>query len=85
MFSGFNQPKDISMDVRYEALCGMTQEEIDSYFTGAISEIAEEYNCSFEEMHMRLKLQYDGYHFSKKMTDIYNPFSLLNALDSKGL
>lgn len=29
-----------------------------------------------------LKENYDGYHFTKKSQDIYNPFSLLNALDS---
>ena len=81
VFSGFNQPKDISLDTRYEALCGITQDEIDSCFTDA----AEEYSCSFEEMRAQLKRQYDGYHFSRKMTDIYNPFSLLNALDSKSL
>ena len=85
VFSGFNQPKDISLDARYEALCGITQKEIDSCFTDAISEMAEEYNYSFEEMRAQLKRQYDGYHFSKRMTDIYNPFSLLNALDSKDL
>ena len=85
VFSGFNQPKDISLDTRYEALCGITQDEIDSCFTDAISEMAEEYSCSFEEMRAQLKRQYDGYHFSKRMTDIYNPFSLLNALDSKSL
>ena len=85
VFSGFNQAKDISLDARYEALCGITQKEIDSCFTDAISEMAEEYNCSFEEMRAQLKRQYDGYHFSKRMTDIYNPFSLLNALDSKSL
>ena len=85
VFSGFNQPKDISLDARYEALCGITQKEIDSCFTDAISEMAGEYNCSFEEMRAQLKRQYDGYHFSKRMTDIYNPFSLLNALDSKDL
>ncbi|MBM6883161.1 AAA family ATPase [Bacteroides caecigallinarum] len=85
VFSGFNQPKDISLDTRYEALCGITQDEIDSCFTDAISEMAEEYSCSFEEMRAQLKRQYDGYHFSRKMTDIYNPFSLLNALDSKSL
>ena len=85
VFSGFNQPKDISLDARYEALCGITQKEIDSCFTDAISEMAEEYSCSFEEMRAQLKRQYDGYHFSRKMTDIYNPFSLLNALDSKSL
>ena len=30
-------------------------------------------------MKRMLKLQYDGYHFSPAMKDIYNPFSLLNA------
>lgn len=83
VFSGFNQPKDISMDVRYEALCGITQEEIVKYFTEPVSQMAVEYQCTPEEMYKLLKKQYDGYHFSDKLTDIYNPFSLLNALDAK--
>ncbi|WP_299169448.1 ATP-binding protein [uncultured Bacteroides sp.] len=82
VFSGFNQPKDISMDRRYEALCGITQEEIDRYFPEPIAEMAHDYQCTPEEMRQRLKLQYDGYHFSERLTDVYNPFSLLNALDS---
>ena len=85
VFSGFNQPKDISMDPRYEALCGITQEEIERYFTDPIAEMAEEQECTPEEMKQMLKRQYDGYHFSDRMTDIYNPFSLLNALDSHRL
>ena len=71
------------MDTRYEALCGITQEEIEHYFLKPIADMAIEYKCSPEEMKSRLKQQYDGYHFSDRMTDIYNPFSLLNALDSK--
>ena len=81
VFSGFNQPKDISMDARYEALCGITQEEIDRNFPEPIAAMAAEYRCTPEEMRLRLKSQYDGYHFSKRMTDVYNPFSLLNAFD----
>ena len=83
VFSGFNQPKDISMDARYETLCGITQEELESYFADPIAEMAQDYRCDTDEMKLRLKKQYDGYHFSDKMTDIYNPFSLLNAMDSK--
>ena len=83
VFSGFNQPKDISMDARYETLCGITQEELESYFAEPIAEMAQDYRCDTDEMKLRLKKQYDGYHFSDKMTDIYNPFSLLNAMDSK--
>ena len=41
--------------------------------------MAKAYRCSYEEMRNRLKAQYDGYHFSDQMTDMYNPFSLLNA------
>ena len=83
VFSGFNQPKDISMDGRYEALCGITQDEIDRYFPQPIADMAADYRCTPEEMKQRLKLQYDGYHFSDRLTDVYNPFSLLNALDSR--
>ena len=83
VFSGFNQPKDISMDGRYEALCGITQEEIERYFLQPIADMAVDYRCTPEEMKQRLKLQYDGYHFSDRLTDVYNPFSLLNALDSR--
>ena len=83
VFSGFNQPKDISMDARYEALCGITQEELDHYFTEPMADMAVKYRCTPEEMRLRLKSQYDGYHFGEELTDIYNPFSLLNALDSR--
>ena len=83
VFSGFNQPADISMDPRYEALCGITENELYSYFKESISEMAETYAYSTEEMKYELKRQYDGYHFGPKLTDIYNPFSLLNAFASK--
>ena len=85
VFSGFNQPKDISMDERYEALCGITQEEMETVFAASIMQLAEKYRLSVDEMKQMLKLQYDGYHFSPAMTDIYNPFSLLNAFDSRML
>ena len=85
VFSGFNQPKDISMDKRYEALCGITQEELESVFAEPILELADELHVEPVEMKQMLKLRYDGYHFSTAMTEIYNPFSLLNAFDSKML
>ena len=82
VFSGFNQPADISMDRRYETLCGITQEELEHYFAGPIHELAEDYGCTDDDMRGQLKHQYDGYHFSKGMVDVYNPFSLLNAFAS---
>ena len=82
VFSGFNQPFDISMHGKYETLCGISQEELDGNFREPMESMAKVYHCSYEEMRDKLKAQYDGYHFSKNMTDIYNPFSLLNAFAS---
>jgi hypothetical protein len=82
VFSGFNQPEDISMNRNFEALCGITEKELYHYFEEPIAEMAEEYRCSVDEMKERLKEQYDGYHFGYRLTDIYNPFSILNACKS---
>ena len=82
VFSGFNQPKDISMDGRYEALCGITEEELHRVFADAIEKLASKYKYDTEQMKDKLKKQYDGYHFSDELTDIYNPFSVLNVFDS---
>ena len=79
MFSGFNQPDDISLDDEFEAICGITKDELVEYFSEPISEMASKLNCSSENVIEKLKLKYDGYHFSANMTDVFNPFSLLNA------
>ena len=79
VFSGFNQPDDISMAREYDTLCGITQEELESYFAEPIAELAEEYRCDVPEMKHLLKQRYDGYHFSTRLTDVYNPFSILNV------
>ncbi len=82
VFSGFNQPADISMDPRYETLCGITEKELYQYFGVPIGRLAGQYKCDTEQMKARLKRHYDGYHFSDEMTDIYNPFSILNVFDT---
>ena len=83
VFSGFNQPDDISMDERYEALCGITKDELYSTFDEQIKAMAVRYKVSEDEMKHKLKRKFDGYHFSPNMLDIYNPFSVLNALSKK--
>ncbi|MDO5342091.1 MAG: AAA family ATPase, partial [Bacteroidia bacterium] len=85
VFSGFNQPDDISMDKDFDALCGITKDELVSYFDEGIGKMADELKYTKEEMYRRLKNQYDGYHFSEGMTDIFNPFSVLNAMLKKKL
>ena len=83
VFSGFNQPADISLDGRYEALCGITTEELHSYFKEPIKTLAQKYKYTEEEMKAFLKKQYDGYHFGENLIDIYNPFSILNAFSAQ--
>ena len=85
VFSGFNQPDDISMDEHYEALCGITEEELYSTFEEQIKVMAVRYKTTEEGMKYKLKRKFDGYHFSSNMLDIYNPFSILNSLSKKRL
>ena len=79
MFSGFNHPDDISLDNRYDTLLGITEQELHTVFADSIRELAEGYGYTEEETKARLKQRYDGYHFSERMIDVYNPFSILNA------
>ena len=80
IFSGLNQPEDISMDEEYAALCGITEEEIDKYFTESVAEMANVKGVSYQKMRDALRDKYEGYHFSRGKEGVYNPFSLLNAL-----
>ena len=70
VFSGFNQPKDISMDSRYDTLCGITQQELESCFAEPIKDLAAKYGVSVPEITDSLKRRYDGYHFSEEMTTL---------------
>ena len=79
VFSGFNNARDISMNPRFDAICGISREELNNVFASSIEELANTNMLSVEEAKSQLQQRYDGYHFSNGMTDIYNPFSLLNA------
>ena len=80
VFSGFNQPDDISYDGRYDALCGITKDELLTVFKEQIKELGKKNGMTEEETIAELKRKYDGYHFSENMIDVFNPFSLLNCL-----
>ena len=83
IFSDLNNLKDISLDNRYADICGITKNELMTVFKPEIEAMAEENNLTYEECLAKLKQRYDGYHFSSNLTDIYNPYCLLNALDEK--
>lgn len=81
IFSDLNQIQDISMSERYAEICGMTKNEIIENFTPEIQTMAEKNKFSFDECLQKLKKMYDGYHFTEEVEGVYNPFSLLNALN----
>lgn len=82
VFSDLNNLVDISMDARYQDICGVSEKEMLTYFAPSIHELAERYQLSDEEMHQRLRERYDGYHFVENGVGIYNPFSLLNTFST---
>ncbi len=85
IFSELNNLKNISMDKKYAGICGITEEEMLTQLDAGIDALAEELQISKGEAIQALKDNYDGYHFSSVSPDIYNPFSLLNALEDKSL
>ncbi len=83
--SGFNNLHYISTHYRYEDMCGITEDEIDTYFGEEVEKLARSIGLTTEETRLKLKEQYGGYHFSEKSSELYNPLSLLNALENKEL
>ena len=85
LFSVLNNLSNISFDSEYAALCGITKEEVVRDFKPEINKLASRKGWTFDEAVAQLTAYYDGYHFSHdNMVDIFNPFSLINALaDSK--
>ena len=79
IFSELNNIKNISMDEPYAAICGISEDEIRLQMKDDLEGLAKKLGITPEEALMKLKENYDGYHFTSPSPDIYNPFSLLNA------
>lgn len=85
VFSGFNQPYDVSMSSEYEAICGITEDELHHQLQEAVQNLSLRLDVSLEKTFKAIKTLYDGYHFSPALTDIYNPFSLFSAFNDGNL
>ena len=80
IFSELNNLKVITMMDDYAAICGITKEEVLTQMQPEIQALADKQGLTYDEACAALQKQYDGYHFSKNSPDVYNPFSLINAL-----
>ena len=82
IFSGLNNLDNISMFNQYSAICGISKTELTTQMKPDIEAMGEALNMTYEECLKELTQFYDGYHFSEKSEDIFNPFSLVKALNA---
>ena len=83
IFSELNNLKNISMMPEYAGICGITEEELTGQLSDYVDALAENLNLTHQQAVELLGKHYDGYHFCWPSPDIFNPYSLLNALSDK--
>ena len=79
IFSELNNLDKITMMPRYSTICGITQDELETQMKPWVEHLSQDLGLSVGETLLRLKRNYDGYHFASDLTDLYNPYSLLQA------
>ena len=85
IFSGLNNLDNISMFNQYSAICGISKTELTTQMKPDIEAMGEALNMTYEECLEELTQFYDGYHFCEKSEDIFNPFSLVKALNAQDI
>ena len=76
VFSGLNNLNDITFRNEFAAICGITEQELKANYHPGIINLAQKFNTTEEDIYKKLKEEYDGYHFSKSLLDVYNPFCI---------
>ena len=82
VWSDLNNLQDITMDPFYSSVCGISEKELHDNLNSEVENLADANKISVKECYSLLKAKYDGYHFCEETEGIYNPFSLLNTLQS---
>jgi hypothetical protein len=85
IFSELNNLEIISRNNTYSAICGITEQELKDNFRYGIDKMALSLGYSYDEMIVRLKDAYDGYHFCETAEGVFNPYSLLNSFKTNKL
>ena len=83
IFSDLNNLKDISLHEDYAGICGITQQELEKRFQPEIQELAQRQQLEYQRALAELKQWFDGYLFHPAGEGMYNPFSVLGALDAR--
>ena len=74
IFSDLNNLTDISTNIKYAELCGITQEELETNFV-------EELKLHDKE---KIREWYNGYKFNPNGKKVYNPYSILHFFYGRG-
>ena len=83
IFSELNNLDNISMFDQYSAICGISKTELTTVMKPDIEGLAGALGKTYEECLDELTRYYDGYHFSEQSEDVFNPFSLIRALNGQ--
>ena len=85
IFSELNNLDNISMLDQYSAICGISLTELTTVMRPDVEGLGRALGLGYEECLAQLRQYYDGYHFSKNSEDVFNPFSLVRALNGQDI
>ena len=85
IFSELNNLENISMLDQYSAICGISSTELSTVMRPDVEGLGRALGLSYEDTMEELRRYYDGYHFSKNAEDVFNPFSLIKALNTQDI
>ncbi len=85
IFSELNNLDNISMFDQYSAICGISKTELTTVMKPDVEGLGKALGMTYEECQEELRKYYDGYHFSKNSEDVFNPFSLVRAMNGQAI
>ncbi|MDR3012720.1 MAG: AAA family ATPase, partial [Chitinispirillales bacterium] len=81
VFSKLNNLNDLSMDKKFGAMLGYTEEELQEYFSDRLDLVAKGRNMPVGELIDKIERHYNGFCFDG-IQKVYCPFSILNFFES---
>ncbi len=85
IFSELNNLDNISMFDQYSAICGISKTELTTAVKPDVEGLGKALGMTYEECLEELRKYYDGYHFSPHSEDVFNPFSLVRAMNGQAI
>ncbi len=78
VFSRLNNLLDITIDEKFAALAGYTQNDLENYFADHLNLLCGKTQIPKAEILSKIKKWYNGYSWNEGQNTVYNPFGILN-------